>query len=478
MEAPRPRPRAHGLAVELTGQCNQGCGYCFNAWRGDGVRSPPGLPPEELRSLLSRALDEVDFRAVTFSGGEPLTRPDLFDLVDLVKARGPRVHVVSNGALVTDAIADRLAARRPISVQITLNGPTAALHDALVDARSFERTLEGIRRLLARGVAVTGTIVVTRRNAHAVGETLEVFHALGVREIGLSRFSPAGYSAAHVAELLPSRADVLGALAAAERFASARAEASVALLLPVPSCVARPEEHPHLSFGSCPVGTPLQELALGPDGGLRHCLLHPAAFVPDMRTSSFAEALVAPAVTGYRDVTPAFCAPCAERDTCGGGCGAAASSVFGEARALDPFVAQEVDPAFRERLRASRGEVLPTTALVRKGDRRRALAGALASVAIAACDKPAAPVSAPIEPPRPPPVDASAPPPPPPPPPALDASAPPAPADLDAGARDAGDAAAPGRVAGRDAGVRPPTVAPSGKKKPPYQGCPTMQSVE
>lgn len=469
MHEPLPRPRAHALAVELTGRCNQACGYCFNAWRADGAKSPAGLPPAELTALLSRALGEVDFRTVTFSGGEPLARPDLFALIDVAKARGCRVHVISNGALVTDGVAAELAARRPISVQITLNGPSAALHDSLVEATSFDLTLAGIRRLVARGVSVTGSIVVTRRNAHAVAETLELFHGLGVRQLGLSRFSPAGYSAAHVAELLPSRADVLGALAAAERFASARPEVSVALLLPVPACVARPEDHPHLSFGSCPIGTARQELALGPDGGLRHCLLHPAPFVADMRSVSFSDALRSPAIAGYRDVTPDFCAPCAERATCGGGCGAASLSVFGDARALDPFVAQEVDPAFRERLRASRGEALPAASLVRRGDRRRALAGALASVAIAACDKPSTPVSAPIEPPSAPPVDASAPPPPLP----VDAGAPP-PVELDAGAR---DAAAPRRDAGRDR-VSPPTAPPSGKKRPPHQGCPTLESID
>ena len=64
--------------------------------------------------------------------------------------------------------------------------------------------------------------------------------------------------------------------------------------------------------------------------------------------------LDAPALTGYRDVTPEFCAPCPHKSNCLGGCGAAAASVLGNPRGLDPFVAQHVDDAFADRLRQSR----------------------------------------------------------------------------------------------------------------------------
>jgi hypothetical protein len=58
-------------------------------------------------------------------------------------------------------------------------------------------------------------------------------------------------------------------------------------------------------------------------------------------------------VTAYRDVTPEFCAPCPYKSSCLGGCGAAAVAVSGE-RGLDPFVAQHVDDAFGDKLRAAR----------------------------------------------------------------------------------------------------------------------------
>ena len=62
-------------------------------------------------------------------------------------------------------------------------------------------------------IVVVGCVVVTRKNARLVGEILALFASLGVSRISFSRFSPAGYAVQHAADLLPSRSDVLAALA-------------------------------------------------------------------------------------------------------------------------------------------------------------------------------------------------------------------------------------------------------------------------
>ena len=134
--------------------------------------------------------------------------------------------------------------------------------------------------------------------------------------------------------------------------------------MPVPQCVIEHSDYPHVNFGGCPIGTEMQELALGPDGGLRNCTLHTEK-IGDAKTTSFAELAAAPARMHYRDVTPEFCAPCPLRKSCLGGCGAAAASVLGDPRGLDPFVAQHVDDDFSARLRAQRDDLVPAASLVR-----------------------------------------------------------------------------------------------------------------
>ena len=346
------RPRLYSLAIELTSHCNQRCSYCYNAWREDNGRSVGALSTAQLLPLVDRVLSEVELDHVTLTGGEPFARADFFQVMDKCVERGVRIQIISNGGLVDDAFAQRLAKYPILCVQVTLNAPEAALHEEHVGGAHFDATLEGIRAMRRAGVSVAGCIVVTRKNAHLVGDILDLFRSLGVRLVALSRFSPAGYAGAHVAELLPSRTDVITALEHAEPRARDHGM-DLQVTMPVPQCVVEHADYPHVRFGGCPIGTEMQEFALGPGGELRSCTLH-SEQVGDALSTPMAELVRRPLVTRYRDVTPEFCAPCPYKSSCLGGCGAAAATVMGDPRGLDPFVAQHVDDAFAERLQRQR----------------------------------------------------------------------------------------------------------------------------
>lgn len=346
------RPKRYALAVELTSHCNQKCSYCYNAWRDDNGRSIGALPSDDLVGLLDRALTEVEFDHVTLTGGEPFTRPDLVRVLEVCKRHGVGIQMISNGGVVDDRMAAKLVGFPVRCVQVTLDGPTAEIHNAHVGGDHFDATIAGIAALQRHGVLVVGCTVVTRKNAALLGEILDVFLGLGVKTVALSRFSPAGYAAAHVAELLPSRSELVVALQQAEARAVEHGM-DLQVTMPVPPCVIEPDDYPSIRFGACPIGTEMQEFALGPRGELRSCTLH-TDVIGDAKTTSFAALVEAPLVTRYRDTTPEFCAPCPHRTSCLGGCGAAAGAVLGDPRGLDPFVAQHVDDAFAARLRAER----------------------------------------------------------------------------------------------------------------------------
>lgn len=339
----------YSLAVELTSLCNLRCRHCYNAFDHTGSNS---LPTDQLLGLLRRALDEVPLKRVTLTGGEPFASEALFGALELCAAHGVPADIISNGTLVTAELASRARSFPSLSVvQITLNGPTAEVHDAEVGVRgAWDRALQGIEHLQRRGVRVVGCMVVTRRSTPFVAETLERMRALGITFVALSRLMSAGQSA-HNLDLIPTRSDLVEVLrqASSPRFR----RMYVRISGPLPSCMVEHRSFPSIRFGWCPIGTTEQDFALGSDGHLRHCLLYGSS-LGDARQHSFLKLMQGPVVTSYRRRAPEFCRGCVELPRCLGGCGAAALAVFGTETALDPLVLQHVDPAFAHRVRCAR----------------------------------------------------------------------------------------------------------------------------
>jgi radical SAM protein with 4Fe4S-binding SPASM domain len=351
------RTRVGALAVELTALCNQKCGYCYNGWREDAGKSVGSADGEQLLQRLRRLFGAWEVDHVTLTGGEPLLHPRLFEVLELCRAERVGVQIISNGGMVTEAIAKRLGEQRLRFVQVTLNGPDAALHERHVGEGHFEKTLRGVRLLQQARVPVVGCVVVTRLNARRVGEIFELWRSLGVEHIAFSRFSPAGYAVAQVAELLPGREDLIEALEQAH--ACAEQGMRVSSTMPIPPCAVEIERFPRIAFGFCAVGSGEQELALSPSGQLRHCTLHRGALFGgrDVLDESLQlESLPrSDEISSYKREVPEMCRGCAHEHTCGGGCGAAAEWVLGHARRFpDPFIAQYLDDDFAARLAAQR----------------------------------------------------------------------------------------------------------------------------
>lgn len=365
--SPAARPKVYSVALELTAYCNQKCLYCYNEWRedgGQGVGAPDG---GTLVARVDKMLSAWDVDHLTITGGEPFAHKEVFRLLDRVRDAGVGIQVISNGGLIDDKLAARLAPYKVRYVQVTLNAPTAPLHDDHVGGKGhFDATIEGIKAMKRHGVPVVGCCVVTKQNAHLVGEVLTVFKELGVRQIALSRFSPAGYATSAVATLLPTRDDLMVAFRQADAFtveggAPKESAMRISCTMPVPPCAVETEEIKGVQFGTCPIGTSMQELALGPDGKLKNCTLHRTAIggVADILDPSvdMLALLKAPEITAYRKESPEFCKGCLHEKTCMGGCGAAAEWVLGHARRFpDPVVFQHVDDEFSARLEAERAD--------------------------------------------------------------------------------------------------------------------------
>src|SRR5262249_19556235 len=137
-------------------------------------------------------------------GGEPTVRPDFWVLVDYATGHDVGVKFSTNGVKITPGIARRLAGRDYVDVQISLDGATPEVNDAVRGRGSYEVALRAMRNLADAGFAGFKVSVVMTR--HNIGQ-LEKFKAIADRfgaQLRITRLRPAGRGAGVWDELRPT----------------------------------------------------------------------------------------------------------------------------------------------------------------------------------------------------------------------------------------------------------------------------------
>src|ERR1700730_16844680 len=187
------------LTWELTYACNLACVHCLSS---SGRRDPRELGTAECKTVIDE-LERMQVFYVNIGGGEPTVRPDFWELVDYATAHRVGVKFSTNGVKITPGIARRLAANDYVDVQISLDGATAEINDAVRGAGSHATALRAMRHLA--DASFTGfkiSVVVTRHNA---GQ-LDAFKALADKfgaQLRLTRLRPSGRGADVWDELHP-----------------------------------------------------------------------------------------------------------------------------------------------------------------------------------------------------------------------------------------------------------------------------------
>jgi len=135
---------------ELTCRCNLRCVMCYTDCfnRPEKVRNE--LPTDDILRIMDEIADAGCIE-LALTGGEPFARPDFFEIYDHAKARGFLVTLFTNGTLITEAIADRLAALPPHLIEISLHGLTEQTFELVTQGHgSYERCLKAIGLLRER----------------------------------------------------------------------------------------------------------------------------------------------------------------------------------------------------------------------------------------------------------------------------------------------------------------------------------------
>ena len=172
------------LQWHITHRCNLRCVHCYQT----DYRS--FVPWEELVRVLDQY--EALLRAyrykgqINFTGGEPMTHPDLFRLLKEARGRGMRTAVLTNGTLIGRAEARELRRCGVCFVQVSLDGGEKA-HDAIRGEGSFALAVRGLRALRAEGIFTSVSFTAQRGNLRELPKLARVCRDLGVDKLWFDR---------------------------------------------------------------------------------------------------------------------------------------------------------------------------------------------------------------------------------------------------------------------------------------------------
>jgi mycofactocin radical SAM maturase len=190
------------LTWELTYACNLSCIHCLSS---SGHRDPRELTTEVCKRVVDE-LQQMQVFYVNIGGGEPTMRRDFWELVDYATSRSVGVKFSTNGSRITSSVARRLAASDYVDVQISLDGATREVNDAIRGAGSYDVAVRAMERLAEAGVVGFKLSVVATR--HNVAQ-LNAFKAIADRyaaQLRLTRLRPSGRGADVWDELHPTAA--------------------------------------------------------------------------------------------------------------------------------------------------------------------------------------------------------------------------------------------------------------------------------
>ena len=164
---------------EITCRCNLHCVICYTDCfnRPELVRRE--LSTHEILRIMEELADAGTLE-LCLTGGEPLARPDFFQIYERAIRRGFLVTVFTNGTLITDDEADRFAAMPPQRIEISLHGSTSETFERVTQGRgSYDRCLTAVRLLLKRRLPLALKTTALSVNRHEILAIKDFVASLG-----------------------------------------------------------------------------------------------------------------------------------------------------------------------------------------------------------------------------------------------------------------------------------------------------------
>ena len=178
---------------ESTNICNLKCIHCI---ANSGTCLSEELSKQEVFSLIDECvrIGVINFGIV---GGEPLMRKDLFEIINYAVSKGLRVSLSTNATLVNESISKKIADSSIVFVAVSVDG-IGKVHDEFRGIPgAFDQTIFGLKCLIASGIKVHVTTVVSKHNLNSIGAIIDYLSDSGVYSYTVNELLPSGRGKQH-----------------------------------------------------------------------------------------------------------------------------------------------------------------------------------------------------------------------------------------------------------------------------------------
>jgi radical SAM protein with 4Fe4S-binding SPASM domain len=188
------------VSWNLTRKCNLKCSHCYiNASQ---TELKDELSTEESKRLIDQ-IAEVSRPLLILSGGEPLLRKDVYELIQYGTEKGLRMGLGSNGGLIDDAAAKKLRDAGIRTVSISLDSNVAEQHDEFRGVvGSWDKAIAAVKLLRDNGVLVQVNTTLTQQNYNQIDDIMTLSEQIGVENFHLFFLVPTGRGA-KIADISP-----------------------------------------------------------------------------------------------------------------------------------------------------------------------------------------------------------------------------------------------------------------------------------
>ncbi len=336
--------RPYALLAEITYRCPLHCPYCSNpvaASLREAPRHPQvvgysngELTTDEWKRVIREAA-ALGVLQIGFSGGEPLVRPDLAELIGAARGANLYTNLITSGIGLDDERVHPLRDAGLDSIQLSFQSDQSGLSDEIAGARAHQHKLDAAAKIRAAGIPLSLNFVIHRRNIDRLPQMIDLAETLGAERVELANVQFYGWAFLNRAVLLPTREQVTRAREVATA-AKARLAGKIDIFYVLPDYYeTRPKP--------CLNGWGQRYLTINPIGDVLPCPTASSA-IPDLRFENVrARALdwiwrESESFNRFRGTEwmPEPCRSCPQREIDFGGCRCQAALLTGNAANTDP----------------------------------------------------------------------------------------------------------------------------------------------